>query len=143
MDAYRVALHTMTSSKAAANAPCPITYARTHIGTSALASANAINPVLWRHEPAKPAAAASIASAPRVGVTIAAAPAANPATSGCHRRRCGFATLAGTGQAATMESSVVSQWWLICVQGPCDMPAHPTATSGEAVACPDAGRQGR
>src|SRR5262249_6954466 len=140
MDAYRVALHTMTSSKAAANAPCPITYARTHIGTRALASANAINPV---HEPAKPAAAASIASAPRVGVTIAAAPAANPATSGCHGRRCGFATLARTAQAATMESSVVNQWWLICVQAPCDMTAHPIATSAEAVACPDARRQAR
>ena len=110
---------------------------------SALPSANAINPVLWRREPTKPVAAASIASAPRVGVTIAAAPAANPATSGCHCRRCGFPTLERAAQAATMESSVVNQWWLICVQNPCDMTAHPIATSAEEGACLDAWRQAR
>ena len=127
----------MTSANAAAIAPCSITYTKSNIGMSALPSAYAINMPLWRHEPTKPIAAASIVSAPRVGVTIAAAPAATPANIGCHCHRLGLSTPARTAQAAIMENSVVNQWWLICVQAPCDMTAHPIARSAEDGACLD------
>src|SRR5215467_14565951 len=111
-----------------------MTYASTHTGTNADARANTTNPVHWRYEPTKPVAAASMATAPRVGVTIAAAPAANPPTSGCHGRRCDSPMLASAAQAATIENSVVNQWWLICVQAPCDMTAHPITRSAEVGA---------
>src|SRR5262249_59609715 len=88
-----------------------------------------LNLVLWRREPTKPVVAASIASAPSEGVTIAAAPAATPAISGPHCHSCGFLTLARAIQTATVENSVANQWWLIYVQIPCDLTAHPTATS--------------
>src|SRR5262249_15287019 len=143
MDAYRVAVSTMTSSNAAANAPCPIRYVTRHIGMSALPSVNAINLALSRREPRKLTAAASMASTPRVGVTIAAAPAETPAISGCHCRRWDFLTLARAAQVATMENSVVNQWWLICVQIPCDVTAHPIATSAEKSASLDAWRQAK
>src|SRR5438309_8418017 len=143
MDAYRVAVNRMTSSNAAVNAPFQITYVKRHIGMSALASTYAINLDRWRRESTKLVAAASITSAPRVGVTIVAAPAATPAISGSHCRPCGFSTLVRAAQAATMENSVVNQWWLICVQSPCDITAHPIATSAEEGACLDACRQAK
>ena len=79
---------------------------------------------------------------PRWILIAAAAPAASPAISG-HFRHCGFPILARAAQAAAMENSVVNQWWLICVQAPCDIIAHPIATSAEEGACLEAWRQAR
>src|SRR6266403_5229879 len=103
MDAYRLAVNRITSSNAATNAPVQITYAKRHIGMRAPASTYAINLDCWFRKFTKLTAPASITRAPRVGITIAAAPAANPATTGSHRLRCGFSTLLRTAQAATIE----------------------------------------
>ena len=58
---------------------------------------------------AKETAAANIASAPRVEVTIAAAPAATPASNGSHK--CCFCSslLLRAIQQAIIENSVVNQ----------------------------------
>jgi hypothetical protein len=53
--------------------------------------------------------AASIARAPRVGVTIAAVPPAAPAISGHRSQRGECSKLARAAQTLTIEKSVVNQ----------------------------------
>src|SRR5713101_5838461 len=121
----------MTSSNAAANAPCSITYANRQIGTRMLPSPYTINSNRTRRRSTKAVAAASMARAPRVGVTIAAAPDAQPAISDPGHPLGGRSTLMSAAEAATIENRVVNQWWLIWVQGPCDMTTHPSAMTAE------------
>src|SRR4051812_7502239 len=78
---------------------------------------------------------AIIARAPRVGVIIAAAPAAVPAIRGHRSQRSDVSMLARAAEAATIENSVVNQWWLPCVgKVTCDRITHAVVRRAESGA---------
>src|SRR5580658_1156620 len=86
---------------------------------------------------------ASTASAPRVGVTIAAAPAITPAIIGHRDDPRAWPMFTRPAQTAAIENKVVNQWWLTWVHMPCDIATHPIARTAESDAFLLACRQAR